>query len=137
MIDRRNFAKNIFSTILVASVVCPICVSGRRMSSYLRLPEASLPGILRSLFTVPERVDAIGIACLRALPEVERKRDRLSNILLRSVLRGTNATTNTDELRRLLVEQVRHDFATGTILSVDNWLLSLTEVRVYALSALG
>jgi hypothetical protein len=136
MIDRRAFGGQVVSALLVGSIVWRSeYVGNELMSIYRRFPETVLPPILRSLFAAPEKIDVIGNACLSALPEAERKRDRLSNILLHGVLRGT--ITTGENVRRLLAEQVRNDFATGAVLNVENWLLSLTETRVYALSALG
>ncbi len=42
-----------------------------------------------------------------------------------------------EAVRRRIANQVRLDFAQGAVVSVDGWLLSLTEARVYALVALS
>jgi hypothetical protein len=138
MIDRRTLGGQVISAVLVALFVrSSEYVGNQVMSVHPHSPEAVLPAILRSLFGAQQRLEALGCACLSALPEAERRRDRLSNILFHGALRGTKTITARHNVRRLLAEQVRNDFATGAVLSVDHWLLSLTETRVYALSALG
>jgi hypothetical protein len=44
---------------------------------------------------------------------------------------------NTIVLNDWIANQVRLDFGQGAVVSVDGWLLSLTEARVYALVALS
>jgi hypothetical protein len=135
MIDRRTLGGQVISAVLVALFVRSSDHFGNQLMSVdPHSHETVLPTILRSLFGAHQRLDALGCACLRALPQAEKGRDRLSNILLHGALRGTKTITASHDVRRLLAEQVRNDFATGAVVSVDHWLLSLTETRVYALS---
>ncbi len=42
-----------------------------------------------------------------------------------------------DRMRRLIAERHRFDFERGNLVSVDGWLMSETEVALYALVAIG
>ena len=42
-----------------------------------------------------------------------------------------------DRMRRLIAERHRSDFERGNLVSVDGWLMSETEVALYALVAIG
>jgi hypothetical protein len=44
---------------------------------------------------------------------------------------------NTIVMNDWVANQVRLDFAQGAVVSIDGWLLSLTDARVYALVALS
>jgi hypothetical protein len=81
---------------------------------------------------------AIGEASLRALPVAEGgSRHRLARLILADL----SAAAGRDRpaaaaLRHAIREQSRQDFRDGKIVSVDGWMLSLTETRVYALAGL-
>jgi hypothetical protein len=81
--------------------------------------------------------ETIGDACLRALPASEASPDHLARMILAEL--STTACgdlTSIAALRRSVQERVQDDFGCGRIVYVDGWMLSLTETRIYALSAL-
>jgi len=80
--------------------------------------------------------EVIGMACLRALPAAESSRDVLASLIIQQTASRTGDLNSNAEVRRLVRAQIRQDFHTGAVKSVDGWILSLTETRVYALSAL-
>lgn len=97
---------------------------------------AGYAGIRRALIEVlgdPVCARAIGQACLCALPAAERTSDRLVAAIGGAVPLDGAAS----EVRRLIRQRVRRDFAEGSIVRVEGWILSLTEARLYALAALA
>jgi hypothetical protein len=78
----------------------------------------------------------IGGACLRALPAGERSHRQLARLIIADFSAGAVDCRSPDAIRRALREQGRADFAGGRIVSIDGWMLSLTETRVYALAEL-
>jgi hypothetical protein len=78
----------------------------------------------------------IGIACLLALPAPERTRPFLARAVLADVRPTGGNHPQPDMLARAISELSRTDFRDGRVVSVDGWVLSLTETRVYALAAL-
>ena len=80
---------------------------------------------------------ALGTACLRSLPKGESTRRQLSNKIIAQALCDAETMKSKEAVRRRIANQVRLDFAHGAVVSVDGWLLSLTEARVYALVTLN
>jgi hypothetical protein len=80
--------------------------------------------------------DAISQACLRALPTDESSPQRLASLVLGGMSSTTLKHLTAGTLHDAIRVQSRRDFAHGTIVTVDGWMLSRTEVRLYALAAL-
>jgi hypothetical protein len=78
----------------------------------------------------------IGDQCLKALPATEAGAENLSHVILTSIRASTDSHSSSQPLARLLRQRSREDFRNGRILTVDGWMLSLTETRLYALAAL-
>jgi len=78
---------------------------------------------------------AIGEACLQALPGMASK-----ELLARSILDGMAPTGKTVASARTLADQIRQrsqsDFRSGRTITVDGWIFSATETRLYALARL-
>jgi len=79
---------------------------------------------------------SIGKACLLALPAPERALSSLSTAVL-----GRKGAPRRDRwsphvLAQSIRERSRSDFQEGRVLSVNGWILALTEARLYALAAL-
>jgi hypothetical protein len=87
---------------------------------------------LRGVLAYDAHTEMIGRQYLRKVPE-EADRDRLSELILSDVSR--NASTGTD-IRTVIREQVRRDFAEDRVVRLGQWMLSQTEVRLCALTAL-
>lgn len=81
------------------------------------------------------RAATIGRTCRRALPPAVATPERLAGLILAS-LPAASDRTSARALSRVLRARSRADFCEGRIVSVDGWLLSLTEVRLYALAML-
>lgn len=75
------------------------------------------------LRSVPEEADARLLVDLICSGQIER--------------RAELAKADRGELRELLLLQQRHDFEHGRIVNVQGWILSETEVRLCALTALN
>ncbi|HTT80754.1 MAG TPA: hypothetical protein VMF86_13825 [Stellaceae bacterium] len=77
----------------------------------------------------------IGRACLRALPADVATPERLARLILAD-LPAVSGRASARVLARAIRERSRADFRDGRIVSVDGWMLSLAEARLYALATL-
>lgn len=93
-------------------------------------PSAELD--VRGLFTAPGSAASIGRAYLHLHP---LKADRAA--LIRDITLGDHRHSSGTPLARLVGEWQRRDFGEGRIVVLDGWVLSLTEVSLCALLALG
>jgi hypothetical protein len=93
----------------------------------------SLRPLLLSLFGNLQSACAIGAACSNSLRHEDVTEQQLTKKIFAAASCGTEAIKGKEATRRWIANQVRCDFAQGAIISVDGWLLSLTEARVYAL----
>ena len=127
-VSRRDF--------LAASVLSAAAWPG---DTLLYLPDRGegglASGVLAALFSDPNRAGVIGTACLRALPVIEASPDALARQIAADNFLGAGQCRSPAEVRGLLVGRIRRDFAKGEILSIDGWMLSATEARLYALAA--
>jgi hypothetical protein len=80
---------------------------------------------------------AIGLAYLRMLSPEKRSADYLVKETLTSVSLAMRTPWRLRMIGRLVNEQMRRDFAEGAVVTVDRWILSVTEARLYALAALA
>ena len=78
----------------------------------------------------------IGQACLVALPAAEGKPLFLARTILSDVMPVGGKHQSPDMFSLALKDRSRADFREGRVVTVDGWILSLTETRVYALIAL-
>ena len=78
----------------------------------------------------------IARACLAVLPAAEMSEDRLTRIVLEDIRTVEQEGLPVRALARAIRERSWDDFREGRIAMVDGWMLSLTETRVYALTAL-
>lgn len=78
---------------------------------------------------------AIAWACLDVLPVGEASKEALIRCILADP--GGDEAMTTRTLARAIRARSRDDFRDGRIVTVDGWMLSLTEARVYALTALS
>jgi hypothetical protein len=62
---------------------------------------------------------------------------QLSNKIIAQALCDAETMKSKEAVRRRIANQVRLDFAHGAVVSVDGWLLSLTDAPVNALVALN
>jgi hypothetical protein len=88
------------------------------------------------LFSNHESACAVGREYLRLLPAREANAEQLLH-LLHGADGAQFTATNSAELRVLVREAQRSDFAEGRTVMVDGWILSRTEARLCALAALA
>ena len=92
---------------------------------------------LLTLLENPRNACAIGLAYLRILSPDERSADYLVKETLTSVSLAMRTPWRLRAIGRLVNERMRRDFAEGAVVTVDRWILSVTEARLYALAALA
>jgi hypothetical protein len=98
--------------------------------------ETSEYGALAAYCSALHCPEAIADACQRALSASEASPDHLARLILAdSSTTRCGDCTSVAALRRLVGERSQDDFDRGRIVYVDGWMLSLTETRLYALSA--
>jgi hypothetical protein len=128
----RRWSRRLVNALLAGAASWPGLALARPKAS----PDAGveLSARLLGLFPDRARVAAIGAACLDALPANERSVAQLIDAIAAAA--GCDAAMSEAALRAQLADRVRQDFATGAVISVDGWLLSATEARLYALAML-
>jgi hypothetical protein len=110
---------------------------GRRVSfRCARIRSFSGPSPLATLCSGWSYPNTIGRACLEALPTIEASKAFLTRIILGDIRAGAGDCSSRSVLVRKIRQRSREDFRDGRIVTVDGWMLSLTETRVYALAAL-
>jgi hypothetical protein len=92
---------------------------------------------LCSLFTNLKSVHAIGAACLRSLSPRPSSPKQLADAILAASRCDADTMKTKDTIRHQIVNRMHDDFAEGAVAKVEGWLLSRTEVQLYALVALG
>ncbi len=80
---------------------------------------------------------SIGQACLEALPADEISKQSLARSILGDLGCQRGGCPPARVLACLARERSRNDFRDGRIVRVDGWMLSRTETRLYALTALS
>jgi hypothetical protein len=93
--------------------------------------------LLLSIFRRRCSACAIGTACLKSLPYNESTGQQIWDKIVATAFCEAETMRSKEAVRRQIADQVRLDFAQGAVISVDRWLLSVTEARVYALIALS
>jgi hypothetical protein len=102
------------------------------------LSQGSLRAKLTALFIHQESAQAIGHAYLQSNPREANIRT-LENQIAQGIAGGYTllATTSKPEVSKLLTDRIRQDFATDQVVKVQGWILSITEARLCALTALA
>jgi hypothetical protein len=130
--DRRGFLAAVLAG--VGLVTLPACTALGAAD-----PAASTHAALRlaRLFARAESARRIGRVYLRQVP-AEREAAVLVRFLADALTVSASALARLDDdaARRLVVRCVQADFAAGRTASLDGWVLSVTEARLYALTAL-
>jgi hypothetical protein len=108
------------------------------------LPFAALPWrgtaaartetMLLALFN-SRRPRAIGLAYARSLPRDEISPQRLARAIVARQGDDGLSFASMASLRASVGARIRRDFADGEVVSVDGWLLSVTEARLCAFAA--
>jgi hypothetical protein len=92
-------------------------------------------GLLSALFPELGQAGTLSRACLRFFP-ASISADRLYAWIVPADRPELENAPTIAELRRSIGQRVRRDFAVDDTVQVDGWVLSLTELRLYALAAL-
>ncbi len=127
--------------VLIAFAAAAACFIGERirplaLRPLFRNPEAPAAK-LANLFAQKESAATIGSAYLRSTP-TEAAVPILLARLFRNQPRPEHWVVRTDvgTLRKTLAQQIRRDFATEQVVTVDGWVLSITESRLCGLATL-
>jgi hypothetical protein len=93
---------------------------------------------LTALFKHQESAQAIGRAFLEGHPQAADARI-LESQIAQSIAGGHMLLVTTDApgLSKLLAERIRQDFEAEQVVKVQGWILSITEARLCALTALA
>jgi hypothetical protein len=130
----RRLSRRSVSAFLASAVVWPC--SGAASQPALNHPKSSRHMLL-SLFGNPSSAYAIGAACLKSLPPNQSSPQQLTKAILAAAACDTETMKTKQAVGHRIANQVCRDFAEGTVVCVDGWLLSLTEARLYALASLS
>lgn len=80
--------------------------------------------------------ETVGRVCLDALPEMTRSKEHLATLILKGIGPAPFELQSKRGLAGQIRERSQDDFRASKVVTVDGWVLSLTETRVYALAAL-
>jgi hypothetical protein len=129
----RRLSRRTVNALLASAVAWPRSAA---VEPALRHPK-SLQSEFLSLFGNPKNAHAIGALCLKSLPLDQSSPQQLMDAVLAAAACDTETMKTNQAVGRRIANQVRREFARGTVIRVDGWLLSLTEARLYALVALS
>ena len=131
-------ARRLILAVLAAGSLAPLLGMQRLIAAFsdAATPEARpLAAQLVSLLRARDSAAALGHVYLAAMPE-EATADRLVALILPGRRAGEDSVLGDRQLRAMLGERHRSDFASGRTVVLHGWILSRTEARLYALSAL-
>jgi hypothetical protein len=129
MSDRARWSRR---DVLGCGILGAIAASSAGRVAASAIPDGSL---LYALFPDLHHARALSRACLRFFPTTVSADRLYAWIVPRDRSEIENAATIA-ELRRSIGQRVRRDFAVDDTVQVDGWVLSITELRLYALAAL-
>lgn len=99
-------------------------------------PEAPEHEVLAGLCLQLDCPERIGETCRQALPLAESTRSALMRILITEARAANDGQFPDEDLAPALRRRSGDDFHRGRVVSVNGWVLSLTEARLYALASL-
>jgi len=104
--------------------------------AYFRLlgadvPKAQASRVLASLSPDWRRIRPLGRAYLKMHGSMPVSVDGLMAMIFPGTVPNAPVV-----IRQMINERVRQDFADGAVVTVDSWILAITETRLYALAAL-
>jgi hypothetical protein len=118
--------------IAAAGVAAAVAVGPSSLLTLIeRLSGADAASLLRGLITDRDGAARLGRSYVAAHPSEAR-----SGVLVRGLV-GATAPTSVSGASRKVAARIRGDYAAGSTVVVDGWVLSRTEARLYALVALG
>ena len=137
MDNTRHLSRRAFNASLAGTAVLPCTGAASQIAANGFDQQKLWLDILMRVFEFPRNAYAIGNACLRTLPPKGNSAEQLANAILVAAEIDSQAAKTTQAIRDRISNRVRKDFAEDAVISVDGWVLSLTEARLYALAALS
>jgi hypothetical protein len=133
MRDRARWSRR---DALVGGMLGAIAASGAgRLATGAARSTTPNGSLLYTLFPDLRHANALSRACLRFFPTTVSP-DRLYASIVPADRAAIKNATAIAELRRSIRRRVRRDFDVDDIVQVDGWMLSITELRLYALAGL-
>lgn len=118
--------------ISAAGIAAAVAVGSSGLLTLIeRLSGADAASLLRGLITDREGAARLGRSYLGVHPTEARR-----GVLVRDLV-GLTEPTSVSDASREVAARIRGDYAAGSTVVVDGWVLSRTEARLYALVALG
>jgi hypothetical protein len=102
-----------------------------------QVAETLLQQTLLSLFENPDSACAVRRVCLSTLPHNARSLHSLETIMFTAARQNDQSLAAANTIRSRITHQISEDFASGSIVNIDGWHLSLTEAQLYALVAVN
>jgi hypothetical protein len=113
------------------------------ISAYARAPfNWASPGetpayrVLASLSEDWRRARSVGRAYLEMIGCAEASPGRLMAMIFPESSSPDVIPNSAREIREMVNDHVRREFSEGSVVTVDGWILAITEARIYALAAL-
>lgn len=132
--DRRGFLSFLLGLGLSGAFQCFFSRKGLASGD----PAEQLCRKLRQVYDCLESASAIGREYLRIVPEEAHNTVLLDHICRRSALnRARLMVSDVPATRDVLRLWIRKDFEQGRTVLVNGWLLSQTEIRLCALTAIS
>ena len=131
----QHLSRRGFNAFLAGAVAWPCSGEASPLTNQGCIHQKIGQDILVSLFENPRNARAIGAACLKSLPP--NSPQQLTRAILAAAECDAETIKATHAVRQRISNRVRKDFAEDAVVSVDGWMLSLTEARLYALVALS
>ena len=133
----RHLSRRSVNAFLAGAAAWPCKVAALQLAPNQPAHPKSLHYIFLSLFENLRSAYAIGTACLKSLPPNQCSLQQLTNAILAAAECDTETVKAKQALRHCIANRVRDDFAEGAVVSIEGWLLSQTEARLYALIVLS
>jgi hypothetical protein len=140
MSDAPSFSRRGFVAATIAAAALPLLSSVpwlARASDTFSSPGANVSAQLADLLSSRTSAAAVGLAYLDVFP-AERHPDRLGDLIAADLDIGgiPLQSLGPERIRALVGARVQRDFALARTVEIDGWVLSRTEARLCALSAL-
>jgi hypothetical protein len=121
---------------LAGGILSAIAVSGAgRVAAGTAASTTPDGSLLYTLFPDLRNVRTLSRACLRSFPTTASA-DQLYAWIVPAGRSDAENVMTIAELRRSIRQRVRRDFDVDDTVQIDGWVLSITELRMYALAAL-
>jgi hypothetical protein len=132
----RASARRSRRDVLAGGIMSAIAASGAgRVAAGTPVSTIADGSLLFALFPDLAYARTLGRACLQSFPTTVSA-DRLYAWIVPAGRAEIENVATIAELRRSIRQRVRRDFAVDDTVQVNGWVLSITELRLYALAEL-